>query len=477
MTKTKSKIALLIAFILILTMSFSQGVKAEESHVRTKPIPPAVSQIAVPYQPTFTNAKLSLEVPEVTLNSNDAKKVNQSIQDLENALISYYQGLEKEEKEYYFASIHYEAEEIDHVLSLRLMFLDGNMTGLGEQTFIYNFDTSTGKLLTDKELVEKLTGLEDPDMDVLFEENIRGRAEQSSKYEEALSMNADINGNPDGFRPLSIGLKDLFLGSSLEAYKRFKPQTHFFGKEISLPDSKLFLDKTGGISFIYYQGTSAGAGFFLQTAPFFPYHYPKGRLLNSSFVDLMRKLNRDPEKEECMALIAYLGDATDVDSLLPILQKTTVFSEHFFNYESPTPMLAINHGDDITGYQENAEFKEFYLIVPKYKNDIIVLESLNDKIYGDESENVFSMRQGTEALGVGLVGLPRNKSHYKIKINSAISEGMPWSPRNMNGILTLPSDVEDFTKIINEIYLNANPDYLYEDYNLKNYIISFWAKG
>ena len=108
---------------------------------------------------TFTD---NIEMPYININSEDAKKVNADLKKkFENAKNSI-----KVESEYGFTYQDMDYEYFiwkDRVLSVLITDSEIHVPGEGRDTFsTYNFDLTTGKLLTNKELFE-IIGIDDID--------------------------------------------------------------------------------------------------------------------------------------------------------------------------------------------------------------------------------------------------------------------------------------------------------------------------
>lgn len=462
-----------------------------QAFVRTRPIPRALKDVAEAYgeNEDWQEVIIRISLPEILLQSADASAANREIEAMEKTLIEDYQQSyefwqenmqEGEEFPFYYnAACYYEANIYAGVLSVRIISSNGMEDNLGT-SWIANFDLQSGKRLSDKELVKTLSLLPEDqvDMNLLFEENIiREARNMGDAIENHMRSFSDDSDNDDS-RPDYLGVADQSVAETLEMVRREAMEDAANGREKSV----LFLSDNARLNIVYRQHSPAGAGFFYNEAPFYLFSFPRERELNPLYVRILRDFGRDPWNSPYQGLLACLGPATDRPSLHELLSEVSAFSWKWNKYQSPSPVLSYDCGED-TNWTPVATYSEFYLVIPKYANDYIEiceLELNSQSQIVEKKEEDQSGFQSGRAFGVGLIGLSTETMPTGgLRISNLQERGALWYPSfsGKDGSLLLPDDILDITEALEKHVKSSGDAAPVADKELERYIAWGWPEG
>lgn len=487
-------------FILLLTLCLSLFLlplspQAEDQNVqafvRTRPIPGALKDVAEAYggDEDWQEVVVRISLPEILLQSADASAANQEIETMEKALIEDYQQSyefwqenmqEGEEFPFYYnASCYYEANIYAGVLSVRIISSNGMEDNLGT-SWIANFDLQSGKRLSDKELVKTLSLLPEDqiDMNLLFEENIIREARNMGDAIENHMRSFSYDSDNEYSKPDYLGVADQSVAETLAMVRREAMEDAENDREKSV----LFLSDNARLNIVYRQHSPAGAGAFYNEAPFYLFSFPRERELNPLYVRILRDSGQDPWDSPYQGLLACLGPATDRPSLHELLCKVAAFSWKWNNYQSPSPVLSYDYGED-TNWTPVTTYSEFYLVIPKYANDYIEICELElnsqSQIVEKKEEDQSGIQSG-RAFGVGLIGLSTETMPTGgLRISNLQERGALWYPSfsGKDGSLLLPDDILDITEALEKHVRSSGDAAPKADNELERYIAWGWPEG
>ncbi|MDO5016354.1 MAG: hypothetical protein Q4E09_05060 [Eubacteriales bacterium] len=490
-----------LTMLLVLLGSVAYVEAEADIPVAAKPLPAELADVAEPYvDPSHVDWKdvqILLSLPEIQINSADADAVNNEIAELEQWIVEDYQmtyatweadRANFPEYDFYYNTIaYYTARVVQDILSVEIKFM-GNLGQESEESLIYNFDLTSGSLLSDEALVNRLTG-QNLNFDLLWEENVVREAKTMASiveaWAQAYATQEDPYADTNQQKPI-IGYADQLTAQSLAMSRAIRGKFSF-NEEKELTSSVLSLASNGSLKMHYVQATPAGGGYYYTEAPFYPYAYPTERELNPIYAEIMEELGLDAKASPYNGLLAFVGaDTGEAAALEPVLSRVSAFSARWNGYNSPSPVLSITIGEE-TNWQEVSTFSEFYLVVPKYQNDFIEMtevELTDDgqlvaKNEGTIYETFIDFWSG-QAMGVGLIGISTETMPTGVLHFSNIYErGEMWYPSfsGKDGSLILPEDILDITDLVENNFQSFDRESLYIDEDLATYISWNWPKG
>ncbi|NLJ95034.1 MAG: hypothetical protein GX326_06050, partial [Clostridiaceae bacterium] len=250
------------------------------NYVKTRPLPSDLANLASSrdYSPSSANENIDImiDLPEILLDSPDAKQVNDEITALENTMVEIFEREMDEYGEsegfYYYQYVDYSAYARNGVLSICIEVTDNLFSEICGH-YIYNFSLANGALLNDQELIELLTD-QKLNMDLLWEENI---AREAKKIHDQFEHEMKSNYLEEQYsEPFYAGISDHFVGRTLLNI-RTQNYVSLDIAEKNPQASKLFIDESGILKMIYGLMSAAGSGYNLVDADFYPNAFPSER--------------------------------------------------------------------------------------------------------------------------------------------------------------------------------------------------------
>ncbi|MDO5717791.1 MAG: hypothetical protein Q4P34_02310 [Tissierellia bacterium] len=416
-------LSLLFAFTLI----FTSLINTVQAFVKPPGIPGSVdtdlvesrsfsSKVSIPYK-EFEYSTLDaseIDIPYIKLNSEDAKKANSELDDIESHFIEEYEKC----IDYDIGplgSIDYEVYKDDDILSVVV-----EMTNLTAGAFIehraYTFSLPDGKILTDDEILKKFGVGEN--IDTIIEENILRQCRYYS---------GNIEFKPSAFKATSL----------LEHWGLPRESNRFY------------IDRTGKLSAIYTVATLAGSGYIEVKRPLDILNQLSKDELNPIFVKMANGLDIDPNSVDEKGFIAYLGSSEEGEELKNSLRRLISINQKYLNSYDLLYKMDSEDGFKLKG-------DEIYFVVPKYKNTVVMM--INTDEDGNESGYVSYDEIGMESV--------LSIQNYQNKVNSKLSliyrdEIFDIIPKLENGKFKGVDGLIDIEKLI-QVDNQAYDENLYE---------------
>lgn len=312
----------------------------------------------------FVQAKgprFGFHIPEILLESEDAKKANRDIEDLANSLRSSYETYQDvaNDDETNISST-FSVYQNEKILSVRIQYTNIYESDI-ELNKIYNFSLPDGKLLNDDEVLDSF-GVDRKEKIYLMEEGILN---DYKLYEEA-------------FDKFVIDKSFIYNLGNLEGLA-----LNHLWDTANDESGKVFVDEVGRLMFLYRMYTYTDAEIQMATS-----ELKKGSVNSSpyskEYVKMARELGVDVEDENNKAFIIYLGSSLDEYSLKEVLAKLYPWQEVYYEYEDPPLLLNLNKNEETSEYEIMGQ--EYYLLIPKFKNTTISLMELEISDGGELKE-------------------------------------------------------------------------------------------
>lgn len=300
-------------------------------------------------------------IPKILLETADAKKANQEIEELANGLKrSYetYQDVANSDVLSIFSTFSVYQDE--YILSVHIQYTDINEADI-ELSKIYNFSLPDGKLLSDDEVLENF-GINSEDKISLMEEGI---SNDYKLYKEAYDRKVE----DDSFIYNIGNLEGLSLNNLWDT--------------VNDGISKVFVDEVGRLMFLYTQYMNTEAGTFTEATELGKESINRNPYLNE-YVKMARELGVDVKDENKKAFMIYLGSSMDEYSLKDVLLKLYPWQEVYYEYDDPSLLLNIRENEET--YKHEIMGEEYYLLIPKFKNTTISLKELEISDGGELKE-------------------------------------------------------------------------------------------
>lgn len=313
------------------------------------------------YFPQAKGPRYGFHIPKILLETADAKKANQEIEELANGLKNSYETYQDVENDDELdISSTFSVYQDENILSLRIQYTDISESAI-ELNKIYNFSLPDGKLLSDDDMLDKF------DVD---------REEKISLMEEGI-LN-DYKLYEEAFKRFVID--DLFIYNlrNLEGLA-----LNHLWDTANDESGKVFVDEVGRLMFLYRMYTYTDAEMQMATT-----ELKKGSVNSTpylkEYVKMARQLGVDVEDENNKAFMIYLGSSMDEYSLTEVLSKLYPWQEVYYEYEDPSLLLNLNENEETSEYEIMGQ--EYYLLIPKFKNTSIALKELEISDGGELKE-------------------------------------------------------------------------------------------
>lgn len=312
----------------------------------------------------FVQAKgprFGFHIPEILLESEDAKKANRDIEDLANSLRSSYETYQDvaNDDETNISST-FSVYQDEKILSVRIQYTNIYESDI-ELNKIYNFSLPDGKLLNDNEMLDNFAV---------------DREEKISLMEEGIL--SDYKLYEEAFDKFVIDKSFIYNLGNLEGLA-----LNHLWDTANDESGKVFVDEVGRLMFLYRMYTYTDAEIQMATS-----ELKKGSVNSSpyskEYVKMARELGVDVEDENNKAFIIYLGSSLDEYSLKEVLAKLYPWQEVYYEYEDPPLLLNLNKNEETSEYEIMGQ--EYYLLIPKFKNTTISLMELEISDGGELKE-------------------------------------------------------------------------------------------
>lgn len=366
-----------------------------------------------------------LHLPRILLDSPDAKKVNQEIDDFVQRSKDLYETYKGDlEGDFLGASASFSVYQDENILSLMVESYD--VEEYYPNYKIYNFSLPEGKLLNDQELM-KTFGIEDDEILEIVENSLREDQDlTTSVYYQGVNDSSYIY-NPSNYTGKI--LQDLW-----DNFASMKNQ--------------FYIDPLGRPSLILakYESLDYGPGPFILKLKADKFDQSQ---LADEYIKMARKLGLDPEDNKYKAFIIYLGSAYNEETLKETLNKLQTWLAAFYDYKDPNILATITENEEIN--MPYLVGQEFYLLVPKYKNASVSLKEveLSDDGKLKDVDNYYLDENATAGTTLIVQNISDIAPNGKITLRYR-DDVLEFSPRISlkDGSLMLPDQVRDADDIL-----------------------------
>lgn len=369
---------------------------------------------------------LGLHLPRILLDSKDAKKANQEIDEIAENLRKIYQsGKDKIEGEDIGIYSSFSVYQDDHVLSLMIEVSDIWMDD-SPSYFAYNFSLPDGKFIDDYELMKNF-GIE--------KDEILGMVEDSLREEQDLITNIYHN---DALDYTFIYNQNNSTGLIFnEVWDNFESN-----------ENQIYIDEVGKANFLLSQYPIVNMVPCPVTLELKANGFNRDPI-SAEYLRMARKLGIDPKDKNHKAFIIHLGAAFDEESLSDTLEKLSAWTNIFLNYEDPGMLVSMKQSEG--GDRPYLNGEECYLIIPKYRNASVSLKELEISQDGKLKEVANELLDFNACAGITFVCqnisdiAPNGK--ITIRYRDDVIEFSP-SISLKDGSLMLPEGVTDAEEIL-----------------------------
>lgn len=370
--------------------------------------------------------EFGLHLPRILLDSRDAKKANQEIDEIADNLRKIYQSgkgkLEEDESGIYSSFSVYQD---DHVLSLMIEIYD-TLYDDPRGYFAYNFSLPDGKFIDDYELMNNF-GVEKDEILGIIEDSLREEQDWTTMNynNDVLDYTFIYNQNN------STGL--IFK----EVWDNFESN-----------ENKIYIDEVGKAHFLFSQYPIVNMVPCPVTLELKADRFNRDPI-SAEYLKMARKLGIDPKDKNHKAFIIHLGAAFDEESLSATLEKLSAWTTIFLNFDDPNMLVSMKQSEG--GDMPYLNGEECYLVIPKYRNASVSLKELEISQDGKLKEVAnelldFNACAGTTFVCQNISDIAPN-GKITIRYRDDVIEFSP-SISLKDGSLMLPEGVTDAEDIL-----------------------------
>lgn len=384
-----------------------------------------------------------IHLPRILLESDDAKKANEEIDEIAARIKEKYEDHKKEiEGKEIGAYATFSVYQDEKVLSIMIENYD-IWSGEFIRYKVFNFSLPDGNFISDDELMADLG---------VSKDQILPMVENSLREDQALYTRIYYRDTTDYsyiYNPSNY--TGLVLNDLWDNYQS--------------KDRQIYIDEVGKPVFVFAQYESPEMGrcpsiLKLKTNNF------DNNPISDEYLKMAIKLGIDPTDDKYQAFMIYLGGAVDENSLQETLKKLHAWTNVFLNYEDPSMLVTIKESQ--VGDLPYLIGEQCYLLIPKYKNASVALTEL--EIYNDgklkEVDNVYLDSNaccGPTFICQNMSDLGPN-GKITIRYRDEVLEFSP-SISMKDGTMILPDEVingEDILDFSNSIQENVYSPTMYE---------------
>ena len=370
--------------------------------------------------------EFGLHLPRILLDSRDAKKANQEIDEIADNLRKIYQSgkgkMEEDETGIYSSFSVYQD---DHVLSLMIEIYD-TLYDDPPGYFAYNFSLPDGKFIDDYELMKNF-GVEKDEILGIIEDSLREEQDWTTMNynNDVLDYTFIYNQNN------STGL--IFK----EVWDNFESN-----------ENKIYIDEVGKAHFLLSQYPIVNMVPCPVTLELKADRFNRDPI-SAEYLKMARKLGIDPKDKNHKAFIIHLGAAFDEESLAATLEKLSAWTTIFLNFDDPNMLVSMKQSEG--GDMPYLNGEECYLVIPKYRNASVSLKELEISQDGKLKEVAnelldFNACAGTTFVCQNISDIAPN-GKITIRYRDDVIEFSP-SISLKDGSLMLPEGVTDAEDIL-----------------------------
>lgn len=302
-----------------------------------------------------------IHLPRILLESDDAKKANEEIDEIAARIKEKYEDHKKDiEGKEIGAYATFSVYQDEKVLSIMIENYD-IWSGEFIRYKVFNFSLPDGNFISDDELMADL-GVSKDQILPLVENSLReDQALYTSIYYRDTTDYSYIY-NPSNYTGLVLN----YLWDNYENKK-----------------GQIYIDEVGKPTFLFDQYKSSQMGYCSPILKLTTNAFDQNPI-SDEYIKMARKFGIDPNDDKYKAFMIYLGGAVDEDSLKDTLEKLDVWTSNLFNYKDPSMLVTIKESQ--VGDLPYLIGEECYLLIPKYKNASVALKELEISEDGKQKE-------------------------------------------------------------------------------------------
>lgn len=307
-----------------------------------------------------------IHLPRILLESDDAKKANEEIDEIAARIKEKYEDHKKEiEGKEIGAYATFSVYQDEKVLSIMIENYD-IWSGEFIRYKVFNFSLPDGNFISDDELMADLG---------VSKDQILPMVENSLREDQALYTRIYYRDTTDYsyiYNPSNY--TGLVLNDLWDNYQS--------------KDRQIYIDEVGKPTFLFDQYKSSQKGHCSPILKLNTNAFDQNPI-SDEYIRMARKLGIDPYDDKYKAFMIYLGGAVDEDSLKDTLEKLNVWTSNLFNYRDPSMLVTIKESQ--VGDLPYLIGEQCYLLIPKYKNASVALKELEISNDGKlkEVDNVY----------------------------------------------------------------------------------------
>lgn len=310
-----------------------------------------------------------LNLPRLTLDSADAKAVNEEIENRYRQLLREMQDMVDGGYEldgYAVPSAEYSVFDDGKTLSLNVRFWS-MMPMHVDDSRVYTLSREDGRRLDQDEILA-LYGIRPDQATSLLEQTIRDL--NSPTWDSGGETDAYVHSRFYMTQTLDYNISHKLMTMSIK-----DSATHFTGEQSQT--DKFFINPDGDLSAKIMVFGAIQSGAYYESATVIADRLAETDPLSSDFLAICAKLGLDPETVDARAFVAYLGKGNQADKRSRSVADMNCFLYEYVNTRT-TDMLLRLDWEDAENYEDKLDGDEYYLVIPKYRGDVLEIRPLVD---------------------------------------------------------------------------------------------------
>lgn len=390
-----------------------------------------------------------IHLPRILLESDDAKKANEEIDEIAARIKEKYEDHKKEiEGKEIGAYATFSVYQDEKVLSIMIENYD-IWSGEFIRYKVFNFSLPDGNFISDDELMADLG---------VSKDQILPMVENSLREDQALYTRIYYRDTTDYsyiYNPSNY--TGLVLNDLWDNYQS--------------KDRQIYIDEVGKPYFLFARYESPGMGRCSSILKLKTNNFDQSPI-SDEYLRMARMLGIDPNDDKYQAFMIYLGGAVDENSLKDTLEKLNVWTSNLFNYRDPSMLVTIKESQ--VGDLPYLIGEQCYLLIPKYKNASVALKELEISKDGKlkEVDNIYLDSNaccGPTFICQNMGDLGPN-AKITVRYRDDVYEFSP-SLSQKNGSLILPDEVINGEDILDWQNLVQEETYSPTMYEIMRYLI------
>lgn len=391
-----------------------------------------------------------IHLPRILLATEDAKKANAKIDELQDQLKEYYKNTLEFVAEdtqtpedsasyllYNSPQASYRVFQNSELLSILIEYQGGGRLNTGFLCF--TFDLKDGKRLGVADLAKKY-GIKANEIERILEWNVLRFAKDYGKF---------------------FGAAEEWSYQSLTGYSMQE-----FWENYDADGNDLYVDETGQLTYIFIFYTPAGSGSYASRTPItlpVDVNYAE---VNPIFARFASYRGDDPYDPKVDAYIFDLGGIMQTDDITPLMQRLNQFIYNFDPTFTDPSFLGVMRND---GFDYRLDAVGYYLIVPRLRSTTIYLEAQAMDDTGKITplpNQPYGASTGLTVIGINQHDLYTNAAVHIQSRDKNLNLDMTRS--GMDGSIAYPASIIDASSDLDQL---ENP------YGMSSYFLEEYLKS